>query len=378
MKLITIIGARPQFIKAAALNRAFKTLYGSMVREILVHTGQHYDNNMSEVFFRDLKLDTPGYHLNVGSAGHGQQTGQMLTALEEVLLKEKPNGVIVYGDTNSTLAGALAAAKLHIPVVHVEAGIRSFNKAMPEEVNRILTDHVSTLLFTPSDAGFQNLMNEGFKATPEGKISADNPKVYRCGDIMYDNSLYYGHAAEASLNLLDRWGLYKGGYFLCTVHRDHNTDNPERLRAILKALRSVVEKYRKPLVLPLHPRTRKQISAFGMEELIDHKDILIKEPQGFLEMSLLEKNCLMVITDSGGLQKEAYFFGKPVVTLRPETEWVEIVQQGCGRLADADESKIVEAIDYFMANLNKLNFPPMYGDGKAAEFIAGEILAKLG
>ena len=375
MKIVTIIGARPQIIKAAALSRAIKTHYANEIQEIIVHTGQHYDDNMSAVFFDELGIPRPDYNLHVGSASHGVQTARMTEGIEEILLKEQPDYIVLYGDTNSTLAGAVAAAKIHIPIAHVEAGLRSFNKAMPEEINRIVCDHCSTLLFSPTQAGVENLQREGFALNNEPPYTIDNPKVYHCGDIMYDNSLYFAEIAETKTNIINNLGLKDRPFILATIHRDTNTDYPERLDAIFSALLTLSEQYH--VVLPLHPRTNKllktNLEAAKQEQLFSSPNISIIPPVSFLEMIALERHAQLVMTDSGGVQKEAYFFKKPCIILRPETEWVEIVQTGNAILADANESRIMQAWQHFKDN-PPTKFPEIFGDGHAAEFILNEML----
>ena len=365
MKIVTVIGARPQIIKAAALSRAIDKRYAGRIHEVIVHTGQHYDDNMSQVFFDELGIPHPDYNLHVGSASHGEQTARMMEGIEKVLLEEQPDCIVLYGDTNSTLAGAVAAAKIHIPIVHIEAGLRSFNKSMPEEINRIVCDHCSTLLFTPTQAGLDNLIREGFKADNPGPYSIDNPKVYHCGDIMYDNSLHFSSVADQKVHLLERLGLRGKPYVLATLHRDSNTDNEERLSAILEAFTELSKEI--TVVMPMHPRTRKKASHFKAD------NVIITEPVSFLEMIQLEKHARLVLTDSGGVQKEAYFFKKPCVILRPETEWVEIVKAGAGCLADADKSRILEACRRYL-QCPPEHFPEIFGDGHAAEFILEKML----
>ncbi len=378
--LVTIIGARPQIIKAAALSRAIKTYYSQSIREIIVHTGQHYDENMSQVFFNELGIPAPDYNLNTGSGSHGKQTAAMITGIEEILLNEKPNGIVLYGDTNSTLAGAIAASKIHVPIVHIEAGLRSFNKAMPEEVNRIMCDHVSTLLFSPTKTGFDNLQREGFKLNNEKPYTADNPKIYHSGDVMYDNSLYFSDVAEQKTDILQKHQLSQANFILATIHRNNNTDEPVRLNALFSALYKLSEEKQLTVVLPLHPRTAKLLQHNLHPELYkqvsESKRMKLTEPVSFLEMIALEKNCRMVMTDSGGVQKEAFYFKKPCVILRPETEWVELVECGSAIIADADEARILAAYDTLSANRD-LQYPPFYGNGKAAEFICAEMIAHL-
>lgn len=374
IKLLTIIGARPQIIKAAALSRAIKNSFSKEIKEVIVHTGQHYDNNMSQVFFDELGIPKPDYNLNVGSGSHGKQTAQMISGIEELLEKEQPDYMILYGDTNSTLAGAIAASKIHIPIVHIEAGLRSFNKKMPEEINRIMCDHASTLLFSPTRTGFQNLKREGFIVN-KAPFTADNPGIYHCGDIMYDNSLHFAKIAEEKTRIISNLKIDKNKYILATIHRDHNTDQPETLGKIFESLAEVSEEENFSIILPLHPRTKKK-----MEELPDklklklqnNPSIKIIDPVSFLDMIALEKNARLIITDSGGVQKEAYFFNKPSVILREQTEWVEILETATGLLAGSSKSKIKSSVKHLLHK--KLDFPPIFGDGKAAEFICERIL----
>lgn len=380
LKLLTIIGARPQIIKAAALSRAIRTKYPDSIREIIVHTGQHYDANMSQVFFDELEIPVPDYNLQVGSASHGKQTAAMINGIEEILLKEKPNAIVLYGDTNSTLAGAVAASKLLVPVVHIEAGLRSFNKSMPEEINRILCDHVSSLLFSPTRTGYENLLKEGFREGNLPPYSADNPRIYHCGDVMYDNSLHFSAVADKKTRLLSELGLEKEKFILATIHRNNNTDEPPRLNALFKSLNDISQNSGLKIVLPLHPRTAKLLSQNLEKDLYKaisaNKNFHIIEPATFLEMIALEKNCAMVMTDSGGVQKEAFYFKKPCIILRPETEWVELVSCGAAIVADADEKRIKSAFTSLYKSA-KPEFPELYGDGHAAEFICGELLKHL-
>lgn len=380
MKIVTIIGARPQIIKAAALSRTIHSHFSEKITEIIVHTGQHYDENMSQVFFTELGIPAPNYNLNVGSGSHGKQTATMITGIEEILLNEKPNAIVLYGDTNSTLAGAIAASKIHVPVVHIEAGLRSYNKAMPEEVNRIMCDHVSTLLFAPTKTGFSNLINEGFLSIPKPPYHVNNPKVYHCGDVMYDNSLHFSEIAEQKISIISKLQLNKNNFILATIHRNNNTDDPERLTALFSALHTISENNQKDIVLPLHPRTAKLLDVNLNPDLLTRikssTRFKIIGPVSFLEMIALEKNCQIVMTDSGGVQKEAFYFEKPCVILRPETEWVELVDCGTAIIADANEDKIISAYTSLTAKTD-LQFPRLYGDGKASEFICKEILEHL-
>lgn len=379
-KILTIVGARPQIIKSSAISRAIKNKYSNELKEVIVHTGQHYDENMSKVFFDEMGIPEPDHNLNVGSGSHGAMTAKMLEGLEQIYLQEKPDAVLVYGDTNSTIAGALAAIKIHIPVVHVEAGLRSFNKSMPEEVNRIACDHMSSILFTPTKAGLVNLEKEGFDIKYSGKASADHPRVYLCGDIMFDNSLYFSEVSDDRSSIVQDLQLEKNGYILVTIHRDSNTDVAANLEQIFRALLEVSQKSGLKIVLPIHPRTKHklkdQLSPDLFERLENEKRFIIVPPAGFLDIIALEKNSRLIITDSGGLQKEAFFFQKPCVILRPQTEWIEIVENGNAILADASEDRILQAFDRLM-NKSDFTYPPIFGDGKAAEFICEQLIEQF-
>jgi len=379
VKLLTIIGARPQIIKAAALSRAIRNHFSDRIKETIVHTGQHYDQNMSKVFFDELGIPNPDFNLNVGSDSHARQTALMIEKLEEILLDQKPDYVILYGDTNSTLAGSVAASKLHIPIVHIEAGLRSFNKSMPEEINRIVCDHTSTLLFSPTRTGINNLIKEGFNSHTQPPFTADNPTIFHCGDIMYDNSLHFAQIAEEKSNILQKHDLRKGEFILGTIHRDNNTDVPERLDEIFSALQLISSENEIDIVLPLHPRTSKilaqNLRLETFKKITDNPHIKIIPPASFFDIIVLEKNCKLIMTDSGGLQKEAYFFEKPVIILRPETEWVEIVENGTGIITDANTDNIIKAFHHFQEKTDLL-FPSIFGDGKAAEFICNKILTR--
>jgi UDP-GlcNAc3NAcA epimerase len=378
IKLLNIVGARPQIIKSSAISRAIRKHFSKEITEILVHTGQHYDKELSEIFFDELEIHKPDYNLGVGSAGHGRQTSLMITGIEEVLLKEKPDCVILYGDTNSTLAGALAASKLHFPVIHIEAGLRSFNKTMPEELNRIMSDHSSTLLFAPTNAAFKNLMSEGFRPENSPPYTIDNPKIYLTGDIMYDNTLFFANLAEKKkAKYLEQLSLKRDNFILVTIHRDTNTDDPSRLEEIMVTLKKLAEEKDIILVLPLHPRTIISLKTKLKKlynELRESKYIKIIPPVSFLEMILLEKNCKMIVTDSGGVQKESHFFKKPCIVLRKETEWVELVNNGTAKLVDADPVRIKNEFLKLFDSHSVLEYPGFYGDGKTAEFILKEIL----
>ena len=377
-KLINIVGARPQIIKASAISRAIQQHYSERITEIIVHTGQHYDKELSDIFFSELEIRQPDYNLGVGSASHGRQTSMMIMGIEEVLLKEKPDCVLLYGDTNSTLAGALAASKLRFPVIHIEAGMRSFNKGMPEEINRIMSDHSSTLLFAPTNAAFKNLVREGFRPENSPPYNVDNPKIYLCGDIMYDNTLFFADLAERKkASFLEKLSLERNNYILSTIHREINTDDISRLKAILSTLRSLSEEYSVNFVMPLHPRTTTSLKSnlkLMYDDLLKCRYIKILPPVSFLEMTLLEKNSKLIITDSGGVQKESHFFTKPCLVLRKETEWIELIKNGTAVLVDADPIIIKKEFERFYKSPETLDYPGFYGDGRTAEFILNEIM----
>ncbi len=367
MKIVTIVGARPQFIKAAVVSWAIQTSNKKKkkIQEILVHTGQHYDYLMDRVFFEELDLPQPNYHLGVGSGSHGKQTGIMLERIETVLHKEKPRVVLVYGDTNSTLAGALAAAKLNIPVAHVEAGLRSYNQAMPEEINRLITDHLSTFLFCPTAQAVQNLLKEGIR-DGKGKI------VKNVGDVMYDSILYYSKLAEIKSTILKDLGLLTlntqnsklktHNYYLATLHRAENTDDPKRLKSILKALNEIGKDA--PVILPLHPRTKKVMKIYNLSP--DNHRVKLIEPVSYLNMLTLEKHAKAILTDSGGVQKEAYWLRVPCFTLRDETEWIETVESGWNRLVGAETERIIEGVHEAIREILPRKEPNAFGNGKAS------------
>ena len=324
MKILTIIGARPQFIKAAALSRELKK--HRTIKEIIVHTGQHYDNNMSDIFFEQLEIPKPHYNLNINELSHGAMTGKMLEKIEEVLIREQPDWVLVFGDTNSTLAGALAAKKLHFKVVHIEAGLRSFNLKMPEEINRILTDRISDLLFCPTDQAVENLKQEGFENF--------DCKIIKVGDVMQDAALFYVNKAQKPKEQIPE------RFILCTIHRAENTDDPFRLQSIFNTLEEISSQTN--VVLPMHPRTKNKLINLGYN--FNQSKIVFIDPVGYLEMVWMLKNCEWVMTDSGGLQKEAFFFKKQCITLRDETEWVELAELGFNRLTGTNNDQIFAAI----------------------------------
>ncbi len=354
-KILTVVGARPQFIKAATISRIIKEQYADSIEEIIVHTGQHYDQNMSDIFFKEMQIPSPTHSLNIGGKSHGEMTGEMLIKMEALLLQEKPDIVLVYGDTNSTLAGALAASKLHIPVAHVEAGMRAFNKRIPEEVNRVLTDHITSHFFCTTDEPANNLRNEGL-----------NKGIHIVGDVMYDAVLFYRKIMKPTAIVQS---LPKD-FYLVTTHRQENTDIKENLSAIFKALTELSKQ--KIVVFPMHPRTRKYIDNYG---ITIPEGITLLDPVGYFDMLYLLENASLVLTDSGGLQKEAYYFNKPAVIMRDQTEWTELVENDVAKLTGADTDKILDAV-------NKLKgitaFPKnLYGDGHAAEKIVKILSAQL-
>jgi UDP-GlcNAc3NAcA epimerase len=354
-KIITIVGARPQFVKAAIVSRSLRQQQN--INEILVHTGQHYDTNMSQIFFEELGIQKIDYQLGINSGTHGKQTGEMISAIENVLMQEKPDWLLIYGDTNSTLAGALAAAKLHIPIAHVEAGLRSYNRRMPEEINRIVADQLSHILFAPTAQSVSNLKAEGYAES----------RIKKVGDVMFDAALFYGDKATNTSNIFDALPYKNGDYILATIHRAENTDDLIRLLTIFTALEHVSKEV--PVIMPLHPRTRKFIEKIDSSLLLNTKIHLI-EPVGFLDMIMLEKHAALIITDSGGVQKEAFFYNVPCVTLRDETEWVETVQLNWNRVV-----KPVDAIHIYEQVMKSLGtqgidkqFP--YGTGDASHHIS--------
>lgn len=349
-KILTILGARPQLIKAASVSRVFKN---SGMNEKIVHTGQHFDKNMSDIFIKEMGIPKPDYNLEINSLKHGAMTGRMIEKIEEVLLIENPDLVIVYGDTNSTLAGAIAAKKMHIKLAHIEAGLRSFNMKMPEEINRIVTDRISDYLFCPTEVALKNLISEGFKNF--------NSKIYNVGDVMYDAALYYSRFSQDKSSIISDLKLNNRNFILCTIHREENTDNVENLKSIVSALNSINKE--NLIILPLHPRTR---NVLGKNKIkLAFNPI---EPVGYFDIIELLKHCGLVITDSGGMQKEAYFFSKYCITLRDETEWTELVESKVNFLAGADKNNIQSC--YSKIPGIKENFShKLYGDGNASEKI---------
>lgn len=359
MKILTVVGARPQFVKAAAVSQAIRSGYANVVDEVLVHTGQHYDENMSAVFFDELEIPKPRYNLAIAGGNHGAMTGRMLGTLEDVIIAEQPDWVLVYGDTNSTLAGALAAAKLHFPVAHVEAGLRSFNMRMPEEINRIVADRLSTVLFCPTEGAVRNLASEG---RTQG--------VHNVGDVMWDIVLRFKERARRTSNVLQQHDLIPKGYVLVTCHRAENTDDLVRLNAILSAFATIAERI--PVVFPVHPRSRKLIDGSGLGALLGNVKVI--EPQSFLDMLALEQDAAVICTDSGGMQKEAFFLGVPCVTTRDETEWTETVELGANQLAGCSREAIVSAVTAALSTQPQPERTSPYGEGKASEAIIATLV----
>ena len=358
MKILTILGARPQFIKAATVSRAIKNSNANKsfsTQEIIVHTGQHFDPNMSDIFFQEMDIPIPDYRLKCGSLGHGAMTGRMLEKIDDIIQKEEADLVLVYGDTNSTLAGALSASKLHIPVAHVEAGLRSFNMAMPEEINRILTDRVSNYLFCPTDTAVDNLQKEGF---PFSTFTQGDQEILNVGDVMYDATLFYKEKAKKLVNL-NKWGLIEKNYAFCTIHRAENTNDRRRLESIFRALHQI--SLNLPIILPLHPRTKKILEKSSFSDLL--YNLKIVDPISYLETQRLEMGSKLILTDSGGIQKEAFFHEVPCITLRDETEWVETVQSGWNQVVGSSTKKILESIEKNQIQNEKSDF---FGEGNAS------------
>ncbi|MDD4848020.1 MAG: UDP-N-acetylglucosamine 2-epimerase (non-hydrolyzing) [Bacteroidales bacterium] len=377
IKLLTVIGARPQIIKAAAISRSVKNYFSDSIDEKILHTGQHYDENMSQVFFDELGIPKPDYYLNVGSGMHGVQTAKMIEGIENVLQEEHFDGVILYGDTNSTLAGAVAVSKLHIPIFHIEAGLRSFNMSMPEEINRIVCDQLSSILFAPTETAMNNLKKEGFFESSAKFTSGKRRMIYNCGDVMYDNSLFYATIAQKKNHIITEYGLTENEYVLATIHRDNNTDDVDRLSSIFSSLIKIADEDGMKVVIPLHPRTSKLLETNLRKDVRSRltlsKNMVLMPPSSFLGMINLERNAKIVMTDSGGVQKEAFFFEKPCVILRSETEWVEIVEHGAGMVVDADEEKIMEG--YLRLIRSNIQFPSLFGNGNASQCILKKILS---
>ncbi len=352
MKILTIVGARPQFVKAAVVSRALK-IQGN-VQEILLHTGQHFDKNMSDIFFEEMEIPNPDYNLNINGLSHAAMTGQMMEGIEKVCIKEKPDYLMVYGDTNSTLAGALAAKKLHIKVIHIEAGLRSFDMKMPEEINRILTDRISDILFCPTDTAIENLKKEGFDNFPS--------IIIKNGDVMQDAAIYYAKKSQEKSTIISKLKLQSNDFLLCTLHRQENTDDKNRLVEIIQALNELNKQVQ--VIVPLHPRTKKIIENLGLQT-----DFTSTDPLGYFDMLELLRNCKMVLTDSGGLQKEAYFFNKFCITMRDSTEWKELIENGYSVLAGANKMAILNAFNKY-ESMDFIKKSELYGGGKASETIA--------
>jgi UDP-GlcNAc3NAcA epimerase len=382
IKLVTVVGARPQIIKAAAVNRAIRTHFADKIQEVIVHTGQHYDEGMSKVFFDELGLPKEDYNLGAGSGSHAVQTSAIMIGIEEILLKEKPHALLLYGDTNSTLAAAIAAAKIHLPVIHVEGGVRSYNKDFPEEINRLICDHLSTLVFVPTQRGVENLYREGFGAANRSPFTINNPKIYFCGDIMYDNSLFFSAVAAQKSDIISKLNLSTKRFSLVTMHRPSNVDDPEVLAKLFGTFHELAEEEDTSLVIPLHPRTMKlfetQIDRTVFQRVKASTRLRIIPAVSFLEMILLEKNAEIIITDSGGVQKEAYYFQRPCVIMLEETPWVELIESGTALLAGSNGKKIREAYKKLLDQSRMLQYPPIFGDGKAASFICEKIIENFG
>ena len=386
-RILTIVGARPQFIKAAAISHMIRDTYHTELHEDILHTGQHYDDAMSGQFFTELDIPLPKYNLGVGSGSHGRQTGMMMSGIEEVLQNNQYDGVLVYGDTNSTLAGAVAASKLHVPVFHIEAGLRSFNMAMPEEINRIVCDQLASVLFAPTGTAVANLHREGFVLKDEKAPEALKQRRFRngkgqyalnSGDVMYDNAVFFAPMAEQRSDILQRLQLADKQFVMATVHRPANTDDAANLTNIMTALADIADSGI-DVVLPLHPRTRKLLPGKLPDSLLQRiensQHLKLTDPVSFFEIICLERHARIVMTDSGGVQKESFFYGTPCVILRRETEWVEIVEAGAGIIADADYQRIMQA--YNDLSGRQVHFPPLFGDGHAADCILDAVVKYL-
>lgn len=378
IKLLTVVGARPQFIKAAAISRSILSHFWEKIEEVTLHTGQHYDPNMSEVFFEELSIPREKYNLKIGSYNHAHQTAKIMMGIDEVVEIEKPDALLLYGDTNSTLAASLVAIKRHIPIIHIEAGVRSYNKEFPEEVNRLICDHVSSVLFVPSDSGMESLKKEGFTFDKNFKTKEEilnAPRVFRCGDIMYDNTLFFKDKSDLYFSkLIKHFQIPASNYFLVTAHRPSNVDQPESLENILNFFHFVIDKQHKSIIFPMHPRTKSIIdSNEKLSILLNKPGIFVIPPVSFIEMIALEKNADIVVTDSGGVQKEAYFMEKPCLIMLEETPWVELIASNNARLVGNDYNLLCEGALHYL-NQKPTEFEKLYGDGKSANFICEKII----
>ena len=371
MKICNVVGARPQIIKAAALSRVINESFNDKIEDIIIHTGQHYDLNMSDVFFNEMEIPLPTENLGIGSASHSVQTAKMLEKIEQIFIKHNPDVVVLYGDTNSTLAASISAIKMNIPVAHIEAGLRSFNKKMPEEINRIVCDHSSTLLFSPTITGLKNLQNEGFHLDSTPPYSSDNPAVFLSGDIMYDNSLFYRDKAFRLSNIIEKLKLNDKKFVLATIHRNTNTDEPDRLKDILEKLNAIATQTNYSVVFPIHPRTKKLINEFDLAALL--QNIIVIEPLSFFDMIVMENYASLILTDSGGVQKEAYFYHKPCIIMRQETEWIEILQAGAGALEPQNVDEFISLVNKFINHPPNI-FPEYFGNGHTAQYICEKLL----
>lgn len=378
-RILTIIGTRPQSIKTAAVSHVLQKEHGDALQERILYTGQHYDHNLFRVFFEELGIPEPFENIGVGEGGAGERTARMIQGIGSSIQREKPDLILLYGDTDSTLAGAMAASKLHVPIAHVEAGLRSFRKTMPEEINRVLSDHVSTILFAPTPTAVGNLVRESFSDELPADPSIDRPAVHRSGDVMYDNALRFGPIAERNSDVLERFGIEEGNV-LVTFHRAENSQEPKRLEGILKGVRDLLERSDRKSIIPLHPGTRKAIServdAGSWEAFKEDPAVRICDPLPYLDMVRLQRNASLIVTDSGGLQKEAFFHGKPCMVLRDETEWTELVDQGHAVLVGADPERIAEGEHAFPEKRDR-DLSELFGDGRAGSYICRTLRAFL-
>ncbi len=378
IKILTVVGARPQFIKSAAISRAIAQHFSDKIDEVLVHTGQHYDSNMSNVFFDEMGIPKEKYNLQIGSSNHAYQTAQIMMAFDDVVEKEQPDAILLYGDTNSTLAACLVAVKRHLPIIHIEAGVRFFNKTFPEEVNRIICDHVSSLLFVPTEDGISCLKKEGFstaESAPKDKLLLNSPNVYLCGDIMYDNTIYFKDNADSYFEgLKSKHNLPDNNYILVTAHRPANVDHPETFENILQFIHYAINDLNKEVIFPIHPRTQKIINGNSkLKSLIEKEGLHCIPAVSFIEMIGLQKNTDLVVTDSGGVQKEAYFMEKPCLIMLDETSWVELLESGNAKLVGNNYDLLCEGAQFYLENKPE-RFERIYGDGNSARFICETII----